>query len=83
MLALTSASIINGSQTQGVIKDFLEKAAEPPLVHVKFELIVTTDDEPIADISIASQLSERCRVTINRRAEGPNRCREVASRPRS
>lgn len=53
VLSLTSASIINGSQTQGVIKDFLERQSEADLIHLKFELIVTTDDELIADISIA------------------------------
>ena len=52
-LSLTSASIINGSQTQGVIKDFLAKQDEADPVHLKFELIVTADDELIADISIA------------------------------
>jgi hypothetical protein len=57
-LELTRPSIINGSQTQGVIKDFFEKhkeefaegAFEP---HVKFEIIVTDNDELIAEVSIA------------------------------
>jgi len=57
-LFLTKPSIINGSQTQGVIKDYLKElgtvgfngSQEP---HVKFEIIVTTDEELIAEISIA------------------------------
>lgn len=53
ILSLTAASIINGSQTQGVIKDFLQKQSDATPVHLKFELIVTADDELIADISIA------------------------------
>ena len=51
---LLKPSIINGSQTQGVIRDFLE---DHPIfeseTHVKFELIITNDDALIADISIA------------------------------
>jgi len=57
-LRLLKPGIINGAQTQGVIKDFLKKygldlfngAGEP---HVKFEIIVTDDEELIAEISIA------------------------------
>lgn len=56
LLKLLRPSIINGSQTQGVIKDYL--TALPPFidaktVHVKFELIVTDDEELIAEVSIA------------------------------
>ena len=54
MLVLTNPSIINGAQTQGVIKDFFADVegyeADP---HVKFEVIVTKDDNLIAEISIA------------------------------
>lgn len=54
MLVLTNPSIINGAQTQGVIKDFFADVegyeANP---HVKFEVIVTKDDNLIAEISIA------------------------------
>lgn len=51
---LTRASIINGSQTQGVLKEWLEENAEPLHVpSVSFELIVTDDEDLIADISIA------------------------------
>jgi len=57
-LILQRPSIINGSQTQGVIKDFVKSVDEPSKdellnYHVKFELIVTSDEDLIADISIA------------------------------
>ena len=52
-LRLLSPSIINGSQTQGVIKDFLAGVQAVPEIHVKFELIITQDDDLIAEISIA------------------------------
>jgi AIPR protein len=53
-IQLLKPSIINGSQTQGVIRDFLAEYPELDVeVHVKFELIITTDDGLIADISIA------------------------------
>jgi hypothetical protein len=56
LLYLTRASIINGSQTQGVLKDFFEDKdlllLLPP-VHVKYELIVTDDEDLIGEISIA------------------------------
>ena len=59
-MLLKSPSIINGSQTQGVLQDFfanleLEKA-ELPSIHVKYELIVTDDEDLIAEISIARNL---------------------------
>ena len=54
---LTRASIINGSQTQGVLRDWLDdekKEGRTPFpVHVKFELIVTSDEDVIAATSIA------------------------------
>ena len=56
-LRLTEASIINGSQTQGVLRDFFrqveEEQLDPPEIHVKYELIVTDDEDLIAEISIA------------------------------
>jgi hypothetical protein len=56
ILYLSRASIINGSQTQGVLKDFFQQQdlallIEP--IHVKYELIVTDDEELIGEISIA------------------------------
>lgn len=53
-LVLRRPSIINGAQTQGVIRDFLEKRngnIEP--IHIKIEVIVAEDDNLVADISIA------------------------------
>lgn len=56
-LRLRKPSIINGSQTQGVIKDYYNEMrannAEVPLIHVTFELILTDDDGLIAETSIA------------------------------
>lgn len=57
VLYLTKASIINGSQTQGVLKDFFEaknaQELDAPALHVKYEVIVTDDEDLIAEISIA------------------------------
>jgi len=46
LLRLLDPSILNGSQTQGVIRDFLADQADDPghAVHIKFEIIVTQDD---------------------------------------
>ncbi len=52
-ISLTSPSIINGSQTQGVVKDFLNDGFSVHGVHIKFEVIVCDDDDLVADISIA------------------------------
>jgi hypothetical protein len=56
-LYLTQPSIINGSQTHGVLKDFVEglkkKEVDLPKIHVKYELIVTNDEDLIGEISIA------------------------------
>jgi hypothetical protein len=56
-LLLTEPSIINGAQTQGVIRDtfaeLVRSGEEPPAVNVTFELIVADDDEIIAETSIA------------------------------
>lgn len=58
VLKLRRPSIVNGSQTQGVIRDFLKEnggAAEQlaKTTHLKFEIIVIDDDDLIAEISIA------------------------------
>ena len=62
-LILVNPSLINGGQTQGVIKDFLMDRAKrfkadpdqemPALPSVNFQLIVTKDKTLVADISIA------------------------------
>ena len=57
VLRLKRPSIINGSQTQGVLRDFFdvlrENQLDAPPIHIKYELIITTDDDLIAEISIA------------------------------
>ena len=53
-VALYLPSIINGAQTQGVLKDFFAaKKDDTAYPSVNFELIVTDDEELIGDISIA------------------------------
>lgn len=62
ILRVLKPSIINGAQTQGVLKDFytaVRKAKrEVSPIHIKFELIVVDDDELIGEISIARNLQE-------------------------
>ena len=57
LLRLLKPSIVNGAQTQGVLRDFYKQYAEdrvtPTAVHIKFELIVTADAELVGEISIA------------------------------
>ena len=54
ILRILKPSIIYGSQTEGVIKDFLKKISELPSdIHVKFELIISADIDLIAEISIS------------------------------
>lgn len=56
-LYLTGPSLINGSQTQGVLRDYFAKKEEtgiaPAQIHVKYELIVTDDEDLIGEVSIA------------------------------
>jgi hypothetical protein len=58
-LTLKNASIINGAQTQGVIRDYLDKNEsiwEPDKTkraHVQLEVIVTDEEDLIGEISIA------------------------------
>jgi len=56
ILVLQRPSIINGSQTQGELDHYFTKYRSSPRFFepsIKFELIVTTDDGLIAEISIA------------------------------
>ena len=50
-------SIINGSQTQGIITDYFndlkDQGDSPAEFHVKFEIVVADDDDLIAEVSIA------------------------------
>lgn len=50
---LYEPSIINGAQTQGVIKDLSEDDRLPKDTHIKYEIIITEDEELIAEVSIA------------------------------
>ena len=54
---LHGASIINGSQTQGVVADFKRECethkTDLPAIHIKFEIIVTDDDGLIAETAIS------------------------------
>ncbi|HTB99641.1 MAG TPA: AIPR family protein [Ferruginibacter sp.] len=54
VLELFNPSIINGSQTQGVLND-LKKAGRlsDSEIHIKFEIIITEDEDLIAETSIA------------------------------
>jgi AIPR protein len=54
-LVLRSASIINGSQTQGELRRFYKRYDGEPDVEptIKFEVVVTADADLIAEISIA------------------------------
>ena len=53
-VALVTPSIINGAQTQGVLKDyFADHPDDRQQPSVNFELIVTDDEELVAEISIA------------------------------
>ncbi|PWB42907.1 MAG: hypothetical protein C3F12_13435 [Candidatus Methylomirabilota bacterium] len=54
-LILRRPSIINGSQTQGVIRDFLKNRNPEDVFpsHIKFEVVVSDNEDLIAEISIA------------------------------
>ena len=57
-LMLINPSIINGSQTRGVLKIYHQNPDNPP-VPVTVEIIVTTDDDTIAEISIARNVQTK------------------------
>jgi hypothetical protein len=52
-LTMSAVSIINGSQTQGEIRAYIESGGDGDSAHIKFELIVTDNEDLVADISIA------------------------------
>lgn len=57
-LKLKNASIINGAQTQGILRDYFQKyddrfEDEDYNPYVKYEIIVTSDDDLIAETSIS------------------------------
>lgn len=57
ILKLLRPSIINGAQTQGVVKDYFDECErtgiDKPNAHIKFEAIITRDDNLIGEVSIA------------------------------
>jgi hypothetical protein len=54
-IALSNASIINGSQTQGELERFFKRYENKPDVMptIKYEIIVTNESDLVAEISIA------------------------------
>lgn len=57
LIHLADPSIINGSQTQGVIRDvhqeYVKSKTEFPPIHITFEIIITDNEDLIAEISVA------------------------------
>lgn len=57
IVRLLDASIINGSQTKGILKDYYQdrtKSGEtPPSIHITYELIITEDEDLVAETSIS------------------------------
>lgn len=57
VMKLLRPSIINGSQTQGCLKDFYEECEkdgiEPESIFISFQLLITDDEDLIAETSIA------------------------------
>jgi hypothetical protein len=76
VLMLRQPSIINGSLTQGELQRYFDRYSrlddffEPS---IKYELIVTNDDNLIAEISISPNFSERCPCDLDRRSPGSGR----------
>lgn len=71
---LSRASIINGSQTRGELAHYLKYFSENNIsvhnIHAKFEIIVTDDDNLIAEISIARNFqNDVARLSIAGRRE--------------
>lgn len=64
VIHLDSPSIINGSQTQGELQKFFDSMTERGALDpsVKFEIIVTDDDNLIAEISIARNFQNDVRA---------------------
>lgn len=64
LIQLERPSIINGSQTQGELRRYFERANGNPEVvpNIKFEIIVTSDVDLIAEISIARNFQNDVRA---------------------
>lgn len=56
---LHGASIINGAQTKGVLEDYFEANPDEDVPSINFELIVSDDEDLIANISIARNFQNR------------------------
>jgi hypothetical protein len=63
-MTLLKPSIINGSQTQGELRRFFAKTFSADYIEpsIRFEIIVTDDDDLIADISIARNFQNDVRA---------------------
>lgn len=69
IIELSGASIINGSQTRGELDHYLnyceDNEVTPHDVHAKFEIIVTDNDDLIAEVSIARNFqNDVARISI-------------------
>jgi hypothetical protein len=65
VLTLNRPSIINGSQTQGELRRYFQSRSQQPDFYepsIKFELIVTKDDDLIAEISISRNFQNDVRA---------------------
>ncbi len=64
VIHLDRPSIINGSQTQGELQRFFGQSGNKPemIPNIKFEVIVTDDDDLIAEISIARNFQNDVRA---------------------
>lgn len=64
VISLDRPSIINGSQTQGELRRYFESFDGHPeaVPNIKFEIIVTDDDDLIAEISIARNFQNDVRA---------------------
>lgn len=64
VMKLARPSIINGSQTQGELRRFFEKTFNDDYVEpsIKFEIIVTDDDNLIAEVSISRNFQNDVRT---------------------
>jgi hypothetical protein len=56
---LVDPSIINGAQTKGVLEEFFGQSDDEEIPSISFELIVTTDVDLAAEISIARNFQNR------------------------
>ncbi len=53
VMELESPSIVNGAQTQGVLREFYSEYEFDGTIHVRFELIILTDSKLVAEIAVS------------------------------